>query len=281
MPPRKSQYGHRTARQILADELAQLREQSGKTLSTLSEDTTYDRSYLHRLENGTAVGSPEVMAALDRVYGTGRELQLLWEVAKNDAFADKYKRFMALERRATVRYQYSCGTVPGLLQTEAYAREVLKVGRPRDEHALEEQVVARLSRQSILRQEDAPHFRALLDEAVLRRPATDPKVWRDQLGALLEATELPNVTLQVVPFSIGLHDLLGGSLTILWLPNGTAVAYMESSKSGELVEDPGDVEAFRLSYDLLRDSAMSPRESTSLIQQLMEDSALCDPPDPT
>jgi hypothetical protein len=188
---------------------------------------------------------------------------------------------MRLEREATVQYKYVCSVVPGLLQTEAYAEEILAKGRPRDDAELAEQVTARMSRQDILEGDDAPHFRALLDEAVFRRAATDPKVWRDQLEALLEVGQRSGVTIQVVPFSAGLHDLLGGSLTVLWLANGKCVAYLEGSKSGELIEEPEKVEALRLSYDLLRDKTFSPESSADFIRRLIEEIPRCDPSDPT
>lgn len=278
MGAKKPNTGQRpSARQMLAKELARLREESGKSLATLGEETTYDRAYLHKLETGTRVGSPEVIAALSKVYGVGQQLNLLWQLARNDAFADKYKRFMQLEGKATVRYEYAAGVIPGLLQTEGYAREVLQAARPRDDNDLAEQVAARLGRQDLLQGEDPPHYRAVLDEAVLRRGGHDPKEWATQLAHLVTASQLPNVTIQVLPFSAGLHALMGTSLTILWLPDGKAVAYTEDQHSGQLLESAKDVEDLRLSYDLLRDLALSPRESVAFIKRLMEDGTSCAP----
>ncbi|WPB91172.1 helix-turn-helix domain-containing protein [Streptomyces malaysiensis] len=278
MPARKSVSGRKpSARLLLAAEVARLREESGKSLGQLADETTYDRTYLHKLETGVRIGSPEVIAALDRVYATGERLSMLWELARDDVFPDKYKRFMELEATATVRYEYAVSTVPGLLQTKEYAREVFWVGRPRSEDELEEQVAARVGRQELLTRDDPPHYRAVLDEAVLRRPTRDSRVWKQQLDHLLETAEWPNVTLQVMPFAAGLHDLLGGSLTVLWLPGGSSVGYVESSKTGELVENAAEVEQLKLSYDLLRDLALSPRETVAFIRQVMEDSAPCDP----
>ncbi|WP_405821656.1 helix-turn-helix transcriptional regulator [Streptomyces sp. NBC_00838] len=265
---------------MLAKELARLREESGKSLATLGEETTYDRAYLHKLETGARVGSPEVIAALSTVYGTGEQLLMLWQLAREDAFADKYKRFMQLEAKATVRYQYAAGVIPGLLQTEGYAREVLQAARPRDENDLAEQVAARLGRQELLRGDDPPHYRAVLDESVLRRGGHDPEEWAIQLAHLVTISQLPNVTIQVLPFAAGLHALMGTSLTILWLPDGKAVAYTEDQHSGQLLESAEDVEDLRLSYDLLRDLALSPRESVAFIKRLMEDGTSC-APDPT
>ncbi|MFF5086670.1 helix-turn-helix domain-containing protein [Streptomyces niveus] len=281
MGARKPNAGQRpSARQMLAKELARLREESGKSLATLGEETTYDRAYLHKLETGARVGSPEVIAALNAVYGTGGHLTMLWQLAREDAFADKYKRFMELEAKATVQYAYSVGAIHGLLQTEGYAREVFEATRPRDENDLAEEVAARLGRQDLLRREDAPHFRAVLDESVLRRKTRDPKEWVRQLEHLLEASRLPNVTLQVLPFEAGPHALLGTSVTILWLPDGRADAYTEDAHSGKLIEDPSEVEKLRLSYDLLRDLALSPRDSVAFIERLLEENKRC-APDPT
>lgn len=281
MGARKSNAGQRpSARQMLAKELARLREESGKSLATLGEETTYDRAYLHKLETGARVGSPEVIAALSAVYGTGEQLLMLWQLAREDAFADKYKRFMQLEAKATVRYEYAAGVIPGLLQTEGYAREVLQAARPRDDNDLSEQVAARLGRQELLRGDDPPHYRAVLDESVLRRGGQDPEEWAIQLAYLATISQLPNVTIQVLPFAAGLHALMGTSLTILWLPDGKAVAYTEDQHSGQLLESAKDVEDLRLSYDLLRDLALSPRESVAFIKRLMEDGTSC-APDPT
>ncbi|MFJ5305697.1 helix-turn-helix domain-containing protein [Streptomyces sp. NPDC088350] len=202
---------------MLAKELARLRERSGKSLSDLAGETTYDRTYLHRLESGVKLGSPEVMAALDKVYGTGEHLGELWELARDDVVKDRYKHFMDLEKKATMRYEYASSTVPGLLQTDEYAREQLFTARPKDEDELEEQVTNRMSRQRLLYSEDPVQFRAVLDESVLRRPLREAAPWQRQLERLLETTKLPNVTLQVLPFSAGLQDLLGASLTLLWM----------------------------------------------------------------
>ncbi|MFI6693553.1 helix-turn-helix domain-containing protein [Streptomyces sp. NPDC050433] len=281
MGARKSNAGQKpSARQMLAKELARLREESGKSLAELGEETTYDRAYLHKLETGARVGSPEVIAALQAVYGAGEHLSMLWVLAREDAFADKYKRFMELEAKATVQYAYSVGAIHGLLQTEGYAREVFQATRPRDENELSEEIAARLGRQELLRRENAPHFRAVLDESVLRRNTRDPKEWTRQLEHLLEASQLPNVTLQVLPFDAGPHALLGTSATILWLPDGGAVAYTEDAHSGKLIEDPSDVEKLRLSYDLLRDLALSPQDTVAFIERLLEENKPC-APDPT
>ncbi|WP_104530943.1 helix-turn-helix domain-containing protein [Streptomyces specialis] len=280
MAVRKSDPDRRpNARKMLMRELARLREEAGWSLAQLAEQVRFDRSYLHKLETGARLGDLPTVKALDEVYGTGNLLQLLWTLARQDAFADKYKRFMELEGQANVRYEYNPSTVPGLLQTEEYARELLASGRPEDEHELEEKVSVRISRQDILRQDDPPYYRAILDESVLRRPTTDPAAWRRQLAHLAEQATQPRTTIQGLPLSAGLHDLLGGSLTILWMPNGTSIAYIESSRNGDLYENPVDVEKLKLSFDLLRDMALSPDESLLFLHSLLTEASARDLPD--
>ncbi|MFC4032752.1 Scr1 family TA system antitoxin-like transcriptional regulator [Streptomyces polygonati] len=273
--------GRPSARSLLAEELARLREAAGWSLAELAEKTTYDRSYLLKLEKGEKLGSSNAMNALDRAYETGHHLENLWFLAKADVVPGRYRRFMDLETLATVRQQYSVSTIPGLLQTKAYATEVLSLARPLGEERLEEQVAARISRQDVLYGEQPQHFRALLDESAIRRPTRDPAAWLEQLHRLVEDAQRPNISVQIVPFKAGLHHLLGGSLTLLWLRGGKTVAYLESSKTGDLIEEPEDVEQLKLSYDLLRDAALPPGASLDLIRQAMEDRTSCLPPDLT
>jgi len=263
---------------MLAAQLARLRENEGWSLADLGERTTYDRTYLLRLEKGEKLGSIDAMIALDKAYGTGDHLKDLWLLAREDVVPNRYQRYMALEAEATVMQKYHVCNVPGLLQTKAYAEEQLRSARPSSEEWLAEQVAARMSRRDLLFGERPPYLRALLDESVLRRPMRDPDAWREQLGQLAEDAQLPHVSIQVVPFRAGLHALLGGSVTLLWLSSGRAVVYVESSLDGELIEETATVERLKLSYDLLRDAAWTIDESLALIRQAMEESTSCAPP---
>ncbi|GAB2928767.1 helix-turn-helix transcriptional regulator [Streptomyces mayteni] len=245
------------------------------SLGQLSEVSSFDRSYLHKLEKGVRLGDLATARRLDQVYGTKRSLQNLWKLAKDDAYLGRYQRFMALEPRATVMQMYVPQTVPGLFQTEEYARELLwsTPHHPDEEEEFEEQLALRMARQEIVRggESGQTHLRVILDEAVLRRPLRDRDAWRRQLQRLLDEAELPNVTVQVLPFETPVNDLLGGSLIILWLPEGEAAAYLEGSKSGEVIEEPEEVERLKLSYDRLRDLALSPQDSVEFIRSLLKD----------
>jgi transcriptional regulator with XRE-family HTH domain len=262
-----------SARWVLACELRRLREASGKSLAQLAEDTNYDRTYLHRLETGERLSKLPVMEALDAVYGTAGLLVRLWGLARLDGFKDKYREFMRLEAKATIMQKYAM-VVPGLLQTEDFAREALALApAPISPAELEENVAARLSRQELLRRSPPPNVRIILDESALRRPASDPKVWHDQLERIVdEAADAPHMTIQVIPFTAGMHGLMGGSLSLLWMADGSSVAYLEDNNSGDLIEEPGEVARYRLAYDRLRDAALSPPDSAAFMRQLVEDS---------
>ncbi|WP_406463041.1 helix-turn-helix domain-containing protein [Streptomyces sp. NBC_00111] len=252
--------------------LRYLRERSGKSLSELAAETRYEKSYLYRLEAGQRLSKLAVMEDLDRYYESGGLLVQLWKVARREVFKDKYKEFMRLEPTATVMHLLTLG-IPGLLQTEDVARESLSGAQESQEDAesVEEQVVARVGRQQLLYRRPAPSVRIIIDEYALRRPVPDAKVWREQLTHLIDTAEVPSIVLQVLPFSVGSHHLMDGSLTLLWQEDGTAVAYTEGNGCAELIEDPAAVTRYRLSYGRLRDRALPPPESAGFIRGVLEE----------
>ncbi|WP_158621331.1 helix-turn-helix domain-containing protein [Streptomyces triticirhizae] len=262
------------ARRRYAEELARLREEAGLSLGELSERVRFDRSYLNRLERGERLGDLDTARRLDKFYGTGRGLQNLWWLAKDDAYLGRYQRYMELEDQAQIIQAYTSQTIHGLLQTEEYARELLwsTPHRPDEEEALAEQLALRIARQLLLRRDASPaHVRFVLDEAVFARPLRDSEAWKRQLQRLIDDAALPNVTLQVLPFGTGLHDLLGGSLALLWLPDGSSAAYQEHSKGGEVIEEPEEVGQLKLSYDEVCARALSQEDSLEFIRTLMKE----------
>ncbi|MYU36880.1 Scr1 family TA system antitoxin-like transcriptional regulator [Streptomyces sp. SID8358] len=261
-----------SGRAALGRALRYLREQSGKSLGQLAEETRYDKSYLYRLETGQRLSKLAVMEDLDRYYKSGDLLVRLWKVARREVFKDRYKEFMRLESQARIMWMYQLA-VPGLLQTEDYAREVLSAARTTGNNGdlVEEQVAARMSRQEILYRDPAPQVRVILDEVALRRQPTDPKAWTDQLTHLLDTSQLPCVVLQVLPFSAGLHGLMGSHLWLMWEPNGNSVAYVEGNGFGELIDEPEKVADHRLSYDRIRDLALNPSDSMAFVRGVLKE----------
>lgn len=270
--PEQADGGGESGRAVLGRTLKFLREKAGKSLGQLSEETGYDKSYLSRLESGERLSKVTVMEDLDSYYETGDLLVSHWRVARLDAFKDQYKAFMGLEGKARAMWLFA-PSVPGLFQTEDFAREVLSGGQTTEDsnEAIEELVAARLGRQYLLRQKPLSDVRVIIDEVAFRRPAASAKTWSEQLVHLEAVARWSNVTLQVLPFSAGVHHHMNGSLTVLWQKDGSAVAYKEGNECSELTEDPAGVLRLRLSYDRLRDLALSPSDSLTFIRGLLEE----------
>ncbi|MBV7696850.1 helix-turn-helix transcriptional regulator [Streptomyces sp. TRM70350] len=261
-----------SGRAVLGRTLKFLREKAGKSLGQLAEETGYDKSYLSRLESGERLSKVTVMEDLDGYYGAGDLLVRHWRIARLDAFKDQYKEFMKLEATARIMWMFTPG-VPGLLQTEDFAREALSGPQTtlEDDDWGEEQVAARIGRQYVLQQKPEPNVRIIMDEYAFRRPAALPKTWEDQLLRIEAVAMWPNVTLQVLPFAAGVHHHMHGSLTLLWQKDGGGVAYVEGNTRGELTEEPDGVLRHRLSYDRLRDLALSPSDSLAFVRDVLEE----------
>ncbi|GAA4786974.1 helix-turn-helix transcriptional regulator [Streptomyces ziwulingensis] len=262
-----------SGRSVLGRTLKYLREKAGKSLGQLAEESGYDKSYLSRLESGERLSKITVMEDLDSYYKTGDLLVSHWKIARIDAFKDTYKEYMRLEATACLMWAYT-SDVPGLLQTEDFAREVLSGpgATAADPEASEEQVAARLGRQLLLTRRPAPSVRFVIDELAFRRPSASQQTWIGQLRHVTGVLDQRNVVVQVLPFSAGVHHLMGkGSLTLLWQMDGTAAAYTEGDSSGLLTDEPEEVLRHRLSYDRLRDLALSPSDSLTFIKDVLEE----------
>ncbi|MEU3710402.1 helix-turn-helix domain-containing protein [Streptomyces catenulae] len=278
MPPRRAISGlSQDPGQRFAEECRRLR--LGKRLSfrELGEAMGWDASLFGKMESGATIGSPDVVQGLDQFYGTGVLLLTLWELAAGDPnrFHKRYQRYMKFEAEAISLWHHAVSVLPGLLQTEAYARELLMAGGFKGEE-LERQIGARISRRELLEGEMAPRFRTILSEAVLRTPLRDTAAWREQLEYLLKLADQPNVTIQVLPFSAGLHGLNSTGVMFLRMQNGDTVAYAENAYRGELIEESGPVERLQLAYDAVRDLALTPPESRKFIMRMLEELP-CDP----
>lgn len=260
-----------------AEEVRELREQSGLSLRQLAEQLGWDWSTLGKLETGHTLGSPELAQALDRFYGTPGLLLALWELAVADPtqFKAQYRRYMLLESEAVSLWHFGVSSVHGMFQTKGYARELIAAGGNQGEE-LDRLVEARLRRAALLVGEGAPRFRTILYEAVLRMALRDGQAWRNQLEHLIAVGDHLNVTVQVLPFSAGPFGLDGTEVTFLGLSGGRTVAYTENAHRGELIEESTSVERLQLAYDSMRDLALSPAESRKFIGQMLEE-APCDP----
>ncbi|WP_329425024.1 helix-turn-helix domain-containing protein [Streptomyces sp. NBC_01268] len=252
--------------------LRKLRLRAGLTQRQLGAEVPIAHSRIAQFELGNEVPPEDVDAKLDKILGAEGDLTDLWGHIHRTPFPDWASKYMALERKAIKMLKYMAQAVPGLWQTEAYARALLRTSRPRDtDEEIEKLVVARIDRQDIMRRSSPPLFWCILDEAVLRRPVGSSGVMHEQLASLMSFARSPHTVLQVLPFSAGEHPVMGGSLTLLGFEKGLDVAYTESSHSGELVEGQKEVAEYALAYDLLQAKALAPESSLDVIRSVMEE----------
>ncbi|MEW2299272.1 helix-turn-helix transcriptional regulator [Streptomyces sp. NPDC006655] len=250
-----------------------LRVAAGLTQAELGATVHVVSTRITQIERASgAKPTLELARALDAALGTDDLLAELWPYVYREAFPDWSRTFMAYSERAVVIRQYAAHVVPGLLQTEDYARTVLSLDALLDgEEQLEERVTARMARQERLSSLDGPELCAILDEAVLRRPIGSHSVMRRQLARLIDAASERHIIVQVLPFDQGGHEAMGGSLTILTLPDGSEVAYTEGSDYGQLIEEPANVRRYKVIYDRLRAAALPPLMSLDMIRSTVED----------
>ncbi|MFC8274785.1 Scr1 family TA system antitoxin-like transcriptional regulator [Streptomyces sp. NPDC057271] len=257
---------------LYGTKLRKLRLRAGLTQRQLGDRVPIAHSRIAQFELGKEVPPEDVSRGLDEILGAEGDLVDLWGHLRRTPYPDWARRYMALEPKAVKMFKYMAQAVPGLWQTEAYARALLRTSRPRDtDERIEELVSARLERQTILRGARPPLFWCIVDEAVLRRPVGGSTVMADQLASLLGHASTPHAVLQVLPFGAGEHPVMGGSLTLLGFERGQDVAYTESSHSGELVEAPEQVAEYALAYDLLQAKALAPDPSLAVVRSVMEE----------
>ena len=194
-----------------------------------------------------------------------------WWTKYSDILPDWFETYLGLEAAAATIRSFEVQFVHGLFQTEDYVRAVTRLGRktaPVDE--VERRVALRLKRQELLSRPNPPRTWSVMDEAVLRRPVAGPKVMRAQFQRLIEAAELPHVTLQVVPFASGGHAGESGSFTVLRfgerdLPD---IVYIEQLTGAIYLDQRSDVEHYLEVVDELSTGALTPDETTRFIQQV-------------
>jgi hypothetical protein len=164
--------------------------------------------------------------------------------------------------------------VPGLLQTEAYARAQLRGTLPTaSEDEIESRVTARTGRQAVLVKDEAPKLWAIIDEAALRRAVGGRDVMRGQVARLLEARSLPNVTIQAIPFGSGAHPGMDGAFVILNFPDGDdpSIVYIESAAGGLFLEEAAELRRYILMFEHLRAAASGLDATASLLEAIISE----------
>jgi hypothetical protein len=224
-----------------------------------------------KVETGRNAPSPEFADALDRQAFP--ELEGLFSELLDAAGDWQFRTYADAEQHASVIRMANPLLVPGLLQTEAYIRAVLEAWRPVDgSPRAEAAIVSRLERQAVLDGELPPSLGVVIDESVLYRPIGGPTVMRDQLAHLLDMSDRPRVSVQVLPTDVGAHVGLLGAFVILSFPDDApGMVYFESPDHGETTQDGKRLARVAVTYDALRDNALSARASRDLIRKVAQE----------
>ena len=231
------------------------------------------------METGHGAATPRDIRDLCELYGVTDEAERdrLTQLAREgkqqgwwQSYELTYATYVGLEAEAVTISDFQSSVVPGLLQTADFARAGHEAAMPRLSPAqIEMQIEAKLTRQALLMQANPPSFEAVLDEAALHRVVGGPRVMAAQLGHLIEAASLPNVTIQVIPFAAGSRPGLESNFNILELPPPTpSVVFVEGLVGSMYLERADDLERYRKVFERLQSIALSPKDTISTIAKI-------------
>jgi transcriptional regulator with XRE-family HTH domain len=260
------------SREQYGEELKRRREAAGLTQEQLSQRVVMSRTHIAHIEAGRRRPDPEDARRLDQVLDTGGFFERFLPTLDGKKVAEHFKEALEFEGLATVIKEYAPNLVPGLLQTRAYAYEVIGTGYPRqDDESRERLVATRLERAGVFDNFDSPEVCFLLDEAVLRRVVGGPGVMCEQLRHIAELGVTRRIRVHVLPYSAGAHALQAGFLSLMWFDDLPPIAYAEGVNSGRVLELPSMVRICQELYDQALGDALSHRKSLDLLWSVAED----------
>ncbi|MFJ9816798.1 Scr1 family TA system antitoxin-like transcriptional regulator [Streptomyces sp. NPDC101151] len=261
-------------RALLGAELRHAREKAGMSQEELGHRLFVSGSFIGQLEAGTRRMQMEYARTLDEVLGTEDFFARNCKAVARSKYPDHFAEAAEAEAVASAIKEYAPLLIPGLLQTREYARAVFRAYRPTaTEDVIDELLGARLERARILDDPTKPLLWAVLDEAVVRRATGGTAVMAEALRHVTTLVRQHRIIVQVLPFSAGAHAAMTGALTLMAFDGAPPLAFIEGPSMGRLEDDPPTVARHELTYDLLRASALSPRESLALIESAAEDYA--------
>lgn len=274
-------------RRRLGMELRRLREASGLMIEDVAKHLECSMSRVSRIETGKSVARIRDVRDMLDLYTVSdveqrEQLLTLAKEAQQRGWWTEYEAvlsagldtYVGLEASAASIRSFQTHLVPGLLQTEEYARALIRAGRPGESPENVDRMIAlRSRRQAMLANSDSLEMWAVMDEAVLRRPIGGTAVMRAQLARLLEAGDLASVTIQVLPFARGAHSGLDGAFTIIGFPDPTDldVVYVDCPAGNIFLEKERDVRRHTTWFDHLRAAALPPDESADFITAAADD----------
>jgi transcriptional regulator with XRE-family HTH domain len=280
------QGGPTVVRIVLGTQLRRLREGAGISREKAGEHIRASHAQISRLELGRVGFKERDLEDLLTLYGVtdpaarAALLDLVkptnvrgWWQQDGDLLPNWFEMYLRLEQEASYIRTFQVQFVPGLLQSEDYARRVILAGHGAESgFEVDRRVRLRINRKKMLIEPGGPHLWAVIDEAALRRPFGTAEVMRDQLEHILEMSELPNVTVQVLPFSAGSHAAAGGPFTLLRFAEADLpdVVYLEQLNSAVYVDKRADVEDYVGVIEQVSVQAMTPADSRIEIRKMRD-----------
>ncbi|MER5360281.1 helix-turn-helix transcriptional regulator [Streptomyces sp. NPDC002785] len=276
MGQRKDIDGSASVPTFYGKELRWKREEAGLTLQQLVEGSFYGPSHLSEIERGQRRMPAELAEHVDRALGTDGFFQRRCadvRKAKRRGHASYFERVLEAEKHAETIEEWCPTLIPGLLQTDAYARAVVRATHPlAPDDEVEEKVTARLARARLFEDDHrTPMYWAILSESLLTQPVLPPEQAAEQLERIAALATRRRIVPQILPWNCGPHPFMLGTAKIMTFPDAPPLVYTEALHSGDTIDDPALVKEYRGSYDLLRAAALPPEASLSLIEQAAED----------
>ncbi|WP_344607498.1 helix-turn-helix transcriptional regulator [Streptomyces glaucus] len=234
----------------------------------LAAAANYSPDTIKSMEQGVRMPTPRVLDVADELCRAGGLLSAAKEYLSREKFPARAQEFMEREKEAIGRWSYESMLIPGLLQTEGYARALIENRYPPlDEETVEKRIAARMERQAILTERKPPvAVSFVVYEAALRSPFVNA----EQLSRLLEASHLRNVVLQVLPFERVISDALMGPMVLLETGDHERFAFTEGPFASELSADPEVVSRVTGRLSMIRAQALSPDESARFIERMVD-----------
>jgi hypothetical protein len=274
-------------RMLLGAQLRRLREHASITRDDAGYHIRASGSKISRMELGRVSFKERDVTDLLEYYGVTdlaekeKLVQLTreanatpWYQKFQDVVPDWFHVYVGLEEAAQLIRVYEVQFVPGLLQTEEYARAVVLQGAPGvDPDEVERRVALRMGRQKLLTRENPPRYWVIMDEAALRRPMGGRDVHVEQIERLIDLVGEPNITLQVMPFRYGGHAADGGAFTIMRFPETDLpdVVYMEYLTGAHYIDKPEEVERYAAVMERLSVAGTSPDRTREILSGMLKE----------
>ncbi|WP_327369064.1 helix-turn-helix domain-containing protein [Streptomyces sp. NBC_01217] len=274
MPGPKKLDPSSSPRALLGAELRHRREHEGLSQEELGLPLFVSGSFIGQLESGTRRMQVDQAQKLDEILRADGFFVRNCAALKKSKYPDHFAEAADAEAVAKRIKEYAPQLIPGLLQTEAYARAVFRAYQPTaPKDVINDLVGPRLERAQLLDDPTTPLFWAVLDEAVLRRQVGGAAVMAEQLRHILKLAREHRIIVQVLPFSVGAHMAMEGQLKLMSFEDAPPLAYIQGVGTGTLHDEPATVRHYELTYDLVVADALSPELSLALIESVAEDYA--------